>query len=191
MKGEEKTISLGGRMVTYTLKQNRRARKLQISIGDDSGFVVTKPVYVSWLAAERFIKEKEDWILKTLDKYRESGTEFLKGTRKDYLAYKKTATQLVEQRLEHFNQFYGFKYGRVSVRDQKHQWGSCSRLKNLNFNYKILFLPNEMADYLVVHELCHLKEMNHSARFWALVEKTIPDYLAIRKSLRRYPVKIL
>lgn len=191
MQSEEKTISLGGRMVSYVIRQNRRAKRVQIAVGDGNSFTVTKPVYVSWLTAERFIKEQESWILKTLDKYQKLGTEFFKGTRQDYLAYKKTAEQLVNQRLEHFNQFYGFKYGRVSVRDHKHQWGSCSRLKNLNFNYKILFLPPEMADYIVVHELCHLKEMNHSPRFWALVAKTVPEYLGIRKALRKYPVKIL
>lgn len=190
MKSEEKTIRLGGREISYIVRQNRRAKRLQIAVGDGDSFIVTKPVYVSGLAAERFIREQEDWIIKTLEKYQKLGTDLFKGTRKDYLAYKKTAEQLVSQKLEHWNQFYGFQYNRVSVRNHKHQWGSCSRLKNLNFNYKILFLPNEMSDYIVVHELCHLKEMNHSARFWSLVARAIPNHVEVRRALRKYPVKI-
>lgn len=188
---EEKTISLGGKVVRYKIRQNRRARNLLITISDGDSFVVTKPVYVSFVAAERFMLTQKDWIAKTLEKYRKSGTDLFRGTRKDYLVYKKTATQLVEQKLEHWNRVYGFKYNRVSIRDHKTQWGSCSRKGNLNFNYKILFLPDEMADYIVVHELCHLKEMNHSARFWKLVAKVIPNHIEIRRSLRKYPVKIL
>jgi hypothetical protein len=191
MKSEEKTISLGGREIRYHIRQNRRARNLLITVCDGDSFVVTKPAYVSFVVAERFMLAQRKWIVATLEKYQKSGTQFFKGTRKNYLDYKKTAEQLVEQRLKHFNQFYGFKYKRISIRNQKTQWGSCSRAGNLNFNYKILFLPSEMADYLVVHELCHLGQMNHSARFWALVAKTIPDYLKVRRALKKYPVKIL
>ena len=81
---------------------------------------------------------------------------------------------------------YGVKCGRVAMRNQKTRWGSCSKEGNLNFNYKIAFLPPELADYLIVHELCHLKEMNHLPRFWALVEQTIPNHKALRKEMRRY-----
>jgi hypothetical protein len=70
------------------------------------------------------------------------------------------------------------------IKNTSSRWGSCSRLGNLNFNYKIVFLPPELQDYLVVHELCHLGQFNHSQSFWNLVKKTIPEYLRLRKNLR-------
>lgn len=103
---------------------------------------------------------------------------------KHYRAHKEAARSLTLARLAHFNQHYGLHYNRVAIRNQRRCWGSCSSLKNLNFNYKILFLPPELQDYIIVHELCHLKEMNHGPNFWALVEETIPDYRARRAALR-------
>ena len=102
----------------------------------------------------------------------------------NYLKYKKDAEILVKQRLEYFNQFYNYKWGRVTIRNQKTRWGSCSKKGNLNFNYKIALLTPNQADYIIVHELCHLKEFNHSVRFWNLVAETVPDYREVRNSLR-------
>src|SRR6185369_1027600 len=99
--------------------------------------------------------------------------------------HREAARVLVHAQLSHFNSFYNFSYGRVSIKDTKSRWGSCSKRGNLNFNYKILFLPPHLADYLIVHELCHLKEFNHSPRFWSLVGQTVPDHKAIRRELRQ------
>lgn len=105
---------------------------------------------------------------------------------KHYLAHKEAARALVHERLVHYNEHYQLSYNRVAVRNQRRCWGSCTSLKNLNFSYRILFLPPELADYIIVHELCHLKELNHSPRFWALVAETIPNYQLHRKALREY-----
>ena len=94
-------------------------------------------------------------------------------------------------RINYFNAFYGFKIKRIAIKNQSTRWGSCSSLGNLNFNYKIIYLRPELADYLIVHELCHLGELNHSKRFWALVSKTMPKYVNINKELKRTPVKII
>jgi predicted metal-dependent hydrolase len=109
-----------------------------------------------------------------------------KRTSKQYVEYKEQARELVKQRLEYFNQFYGFAFHRVAIRNQKTRWGSCSKKGNLNFNYKIALLPVALQDYIVVHELCHLQEMNHSSRFWALVAKTMPNYAQLRRNLKNY-----
>lgn len=95
---------------------------------------------------------------------------------KHYKSHKEAARILVHQRLNYWNQFYNFQYGRVSIKNTRSRWGSCSSKKNLNFNYRIIFLSPELQDYLIVHELCHLAEMNHGPRFWSLVAKQIPDY---------------
>ena len=83
----------------------------------------------------------------------------------------------------------GVTYGRISMRNQKTRWGSCSSNGNLNFNNRLLFVPKELVDYVVVHELAHRKEMNHSNAFWNVVEKYMPDYKERRKKLREYHIK--
>ncbi|NBX49499.1 M48 family peptidase, partial [bacterium] len=97
-----------------------------------------------------------------------------------------TSLHFTTQRVAELNQHYGFSYGKISVRNQQTRWGSCSKRGNLNFNYRILFLPPHLADYLIVHELCHLKEFNHSPRFWALVAQGCPNYHACKKELRAW-----
>lgn len=101
-----------------------------------------------------------------------------------YTEHKERARALIHERLEYWNAFYGVTYGRVAIRDQRTRWGSCSRSGNLNFSYKLYFLPLPLVDYVVVHELCHLIEFNHSAAFWEQVARAVPEYRA-RKALLR------
>lgn len=102
-----------------------------------------------------------------------------------YKKYRERARVLVHQRLEHFNTFYGFTYHRVSIRNQKTRWGSCSNKGNLNFSYRIVFLEPEAQDYIIIHELCHLKEFNHSKAFWDLVAQQSPNCEKWHIELRR------
>ncbi len=102
---------------------------------------------------------------------------------KHYAEHKEHARILVHERLTHWNQLYNFTYKRVAIRNQRSRWGSCSTKQNLNFNYRLVFLPIELVDYVIVHELCHLKHFNHSETFWSEVEKQIPDYRVHKKKL--------
>ncbi len=95
---------------------------------------------------------------------------------KHYLAHKEEARTLILARVIYWNQFYNFEYNRVAIRNQRRCWGSCTSLKNLNFSYKILFLPTHLQDYIIVHELCHLAELNHGKDFWSLVAQQVPEY---------------
>lgn len=106
-----------------------------------------------------------------------------KGGR-EYLLHKENARKLVHERLEYFNQFYGFKYNKVAIRNQKTRWGSCSKRGNLNFSYKLALLPPHLADYIIVHELCHLQEFNHSQAFWNLVARQVPNHKELRNNLK-------
>ena len=101
------------------------------------------------------------------------------------------ARNFAKNRIEYFNKFYGFKVNRIAIKNTSTRWGSCSSRGNLNFNYKIIYLRSALADYLIVHELCHLGELNHSKRFWDLVKKTIPNYVEINKELKRTNVKTI
>lgn len=97
---------------------------------------------------------------------------------------REAARALVHARLAHFNQFYQFQYNKVFIKNQRTRWGSCSSNRNLNFNYRIITLAPELQDYLIVHELCHLQEFNHSQAFWDLVALQVPNYQALRTQLR-------
>jgi predicted metal-dependent hydrolase len=96
--------------------------------------------------------------------------------KKHYAAHKEAARTLCHERLAHFNQHYSLQYNRLSIKNTRSRWGSCSSKKNLNFNYRIVFLPAELQDYLIVHELCHLAQMNHGQHFWNLVAEQVPNY---------------
>ncbi|MFA6416526.1 MAG: M48 family metallopeptidase [Candidatus Paceibacterota bacterium] len=110
--------------------------------------------------------------------------------RRHYLQHKESARILVGQKIEYFQTSYNFSVGKVAIRNQKTRWGSCSKKGNLNFNYKIALIPERLADYIIFHELCHLKEFNHSANFWALVAQEIPDYRARKEELKKCTISI-
>ena len=110
----------------------------------------------------------------------------LRARRAGLLQYAEEARKLALSRLEHFNQFYNFKIGAVRIKAQTTRWGSCSSKGNLNFNYKIALLPPHLSDYIVVHELCHLGELNHSQGFWDLVGRACPNYEILRKELKNF-----
>ncbi len=132
-------------------------------------------------------------MLKFYFKVRKRVTSVRKRTRKknsiksqkDYIEHKEMARVLVLERLEYFNQFYNLKWGRVSIKNVKTRWGSCSSKGNLNFSYKIIKLAPHLADYIIVHELCHLKEMNHAQAFWDLVAQQMPEYKALKNELAK------
>ena len=98
----------------------------------------------------------------------------------------KRALECIRERLAHYAPRIGVEFGRVAVRDQKSRWGSCSSRHNLNFNWKLIMAPPEVLDYVVIHELCHLIEFNHSKRFWALVESQMPEYEVWKKWLKSH-----
>ena len=94
------------------------------------------------------------------------------------------ARQRITRRVEYFAPLVGVTYNRIFIKEQKTRWGSCSSLGNLNFNWKLILLNEELLDYVVVHELAHRKQMNHSPTFWAEVERVLPDYRERRRRLK-------
>lgn len=182
----QRTIILNNQPIEYELKTSVRSRRMRLAIHRGGLLVVTIPSRMSEHMAERFIFEKADWILAKIELMKKKAPIEVKTISKVELKrLKVVARELVLRRLEYFNDYYRFTYHRVSFRNQKTRWGSCSRQGNLNFNVKIALLPARLADYIIVHELCHLKEMNHSPRFWKLVAQTFPDHKELRKELRK------
>ena len=180
-----KTITINNQTINYLSRVNSQARRLRLIIHSDGQLTVSRPRWLSERKVEKFIKKKEVWIIEKINYFKSKPLNILRqGSRQDYLDNKNKARELIQERLDYFNQFYNFKYQRFSVRDQKTRWGSCSKKGNLNFNYHLIYLAPAIRDYIIVHELCHLKEMNHSPRFWNLVAKTAPNYMQRRKELK-------
>ena len=109
-------------------------------------------------------------------------------SRRLYETNKEAARAMIAARISHFMEHYGARHGisvgRIAIRNQKSRWGSCSKKGNLNFNYKLAFMPPAVRDYVVVHEICHIKEFNHGRGFWSLVAETVPDWKERRRQLR-------
>jgi predicted metal-dependent hydrolase len=106
------------------------------------------------------------------------------GSDADYAEHRSRARTFAEKRLREINVRYGFSYNRVTIKNQKTRWGSCSQKQNINIHYRVVHLRPELADYVLTHELCHLKEMNHSRAFWKLVAETMPHYQELRAELK-------
>lgn len=96
------------------------------------------------------------------------------------------ARALVHARLGYFNSYYGFAYKKVFIRNTRTRWGTCSALRNLSFNYRVVRLPPALLDYIVVHELCHLAHLNHSPQFWKQVARALPNWKTLRKELKKH-----
>lgn len=172
------------------IRSNRKT--LAIQINPDLSVTVRAPIYAPQRDIERILREKEGWIQKHIEKIREQEAkrkktqgekgEYGEFVERDYLTNEEIkkladkALQYIPKRVSYFAKQIGVTYGKITIRNQKTRWGSCSSKGNLNFNCLLMLTPPEVIDYVVVHELCHRKEMNHSGAFWSEVEKVIPDY---------------
>lgn len=171
----------------YTIKKSKRAKRLRLAVYCDGSVVVTSPLGVGQSVIEKFISDKKQWILDKVNFFKSIDSKAIRTfSEDDYLKYKGEALALVSGRVKFFAKKYNFSFNGVYIKNQKTRWGSCSKNKNLNINYKVIFLPKKQRDYIIVHEMCHLKEFNHSRKFWSLVEKILPDYLEIKNELRNH-----
>ncbi len=187
----KKNIKLGNKKITYMIRKSRRARRMRLTVYCDGSVVVTTPFDLKESFAECFMREKTDWLFSKIAHFNQfKGKLVARYNYEDYLKYKTEAYNLVLKRVEYFNKAYDYKFNKINIKNQKTRWGSCSRKGNLNFNYKILFLPLKVQDYIIVHELCHLKEFNHSHKFWNLIAKTFPNHQEIKRELRKYSMSL-
>lgn len=182
-----KKIKINGKEFEYALRRRKGSHSVRLAIYPDGAFVVTAPKWYPVYVVKRFLEEKADWIWEKLRHFDfQELTDKKQSVAATYQAQKEFARAVINSRLEFFNRFYNFEYRRVSIKNQKTCWGSCSRKKNLNFSYRVAGLPEKLRDYVVVHELCHLQEMNHGVKFWELVGQTMPDHRKLRRGLRSY-----
>ncbi len=166
----------------YELIRSQR-KTLAVEIKTDGRVIVRAPMRLPKRDIERFLIEKSDWIrihrAKVLARQAQEEAHPVSAlTDAQLLGLKKRASVVIPERVAHFAPLVGVDYGNITVRSQKTRWGSCSSKGNLNFNCLLLLAPPQVLDYVVVHELCHRKQMNHSPRFWAEVARVMPDYKA-------------
>ena len=167
----------------YELIRSRR-RTLALQLKPDGTLQVRAPLHLSKRQIEAFLLEQRDWIERRQQRLA-ALPKAEKLSEEELAELKKRARRVFLARAAYFAPVVGVSYSRITIRSQRTKWGSCSAKGGLNFNCLLLLAPTEVLDYVVVHELCHRLEMNHSPRFWAEVERVLPDHAAARKWLRQ------
>lgn len=174
-------------MKVTVIRSNRKTVAIQVN--SDLSVTVRAPYSASEKDIEEILKKKEAWISRHIEKIKKTKERFEaepteKLTREKVITLAEEALKVIPERVEYFAKVIGVTYGKITVRNQKTRWGSCSSKGNLNFNCLLMLAPPEVLDYVVVHELCHRKQMNHSKAFWLEVEKVLPNYKEVRKWLK-------
>ena len=177
-------------MIEYTYIRSKR-KTISITVKSDGSVIVRAPLSCSKKRAEAFVLEKMAWIEKAQKRMverramAENEAAEPAFTKAELAALKRKAKKEIPPMVAQIAEEIGVTYGMISIRAQKTRWGSCSSKGNLNFNCLLMLLPENVWRYVVVHELCHRKEMNHSAKFWREVERYCPTYKEDRAELRR------
>ena len=169
----------------------RSARKsLGIEVRDANTVLARIPTRVSDRELKAFVENHRSWILEKTEVMAEREEKRKSTPAPPPELLSKTDRMKIQlkigKRVRHYCEAMGVTVGYVTVKNQKTRWGSCSAKGNVNFNYQLAFLPDELLDYVVIHELAHRRHMNHSRAFWAEVEKYCPDYLERREQLKEY-----
>ena len=174
------------------IRSNRKTLAIEITSWGEVR--VRAPYRIAEAEILRFVEAKSSWIEKHLEKIEEdkSVLEFTsKISEEELRKLTKLAKEIIPEKVAYYARIMNVSYGRITIRRQKTRWGSCSREGNLNFNVLLMMAPPEVLDYVVVHELCHRLEMNHSPRFWNQVEKVLPGYKKERRWLKEHGNRLM
>ena len=174
------------------IRSNRRTISLEIT--GTGEILVRAPRRMPEADIRAFVEAKKAWLTKHLQKREQeiaSIQEEGRFTEQEIQRLKVLAKQIVPEKVAYYARLMGVTYGKITIRKQKTRWGSCTQEGNLNFNCLLMMAPPEVLDYVVIHELCHRIEMNHSVSFWALVEKMMPDYKVHRRWLKDQGTRLM
>jgi predicted metal-dependent hydrolase len=162
------------------IRSNRKTLALEIS--SDASLIIRAPKLIPVFLIKRFVKQKQNWITKKqeLIKTRNQKTKSIKPIQ----ISKIEALEKITKRVKYYSSLSGFKYQNIKITSAQKRWGSCSAKNNLNFPKKLALAPEQVIDYVAVHELCHIKEKNHSQNFWNEVAQLMPEYKIHQKWLK-------
>ena len=166
------------------IRSNRKTMGAEIK---GEKLIIRVPLFATNKEIDRFIEQNKKWFEMHLAKAqeREKAKEGChKLTQDEIVELANKAREMIPERVAYYAPLVGVTYGRITIRKQKSRWGSCSSKGNLNFNCLLMLMPPEVIDSVVVHELCHRKEMNHSKKFYAEVLRVFPDYRKWNKWLK-------
>ena len=162
-------------MISYEIIRSRR-RTLALQVTREGKVVVRAPLRYPAGRIETFVRQHEDWLQRKVTEQKEHKSALPLPAPEEEYAYREQARRVLTEKTAYFAKLMGVTYGRISIRGQKTRWGRCSAKGNLNYNWKLMLCPEEVQDYVVVHELAHRREMNHSKAFYRIVEEILPDY---------------
>ena len=151
----------------------------------NASLVVKAPFGTPTRKIESLVLSHKDWIEKSIKKQSERNAKYDSLTDENIAQLRKSAKAIIPRKVEYFAKIMGLKYGRITITSAKTRFGSCTSKGNLSFSYRLMLYPEEAIDYVVVHELAHLVEMNHSPRFYKVVESILPDYKKRKKLLKK------
>ena len=164
-----------------------RRKTLSLEVRPDGRVVVRAPLRAPKYAIREFVEKHEAWLekhLKQAEEWREQKKQVEKLTESEIRTLAEKALEVIPERVRYYAPLIGVTYGRITIRNQRTRWGSCSAKGNLNFNCLLMLTPPEVLDSVVVHELCHRREMNHSGRFYEEILKVFPDYFLCDRWLK-------
>jgi hypothetical protein len=165
-----------------------RRKTIAMQVKPDGTILVRAPRLMPQWAVRRFVESRQDWIRNQLKKQAAAQKQREEAgilTEKELKELAGNARRDLTARCEYWAERVGVTYGRISIRHQRSRWGSCSSKGNLNFNCLLMLAPESVRDYVVVHELCHRKHMNHSPAFWREVERAVPDWRSAKAWLKQ------
>ena len=165
--------------LTYQLIRSER-KTVSLQITQEGELVVRAPKRMAKAEIDRFVESKRGWIEKHAQNREQ---DVPKMTEAEFDTLVRHALEVIPEVVARFAPVVGVTYGRITIRNQRTRWGSCSAQGNLNFNCVLMRAPDDVVEYVVVHELCHRKEMNHGPKFWTEVERVLPNYRESRKWL--------
>ena len=164
--------------------RSKKRRTLMISVARTGVVTVKAPYKMPDATILKFINEKQDWILKSIELQRSRAEAYPEPTAEEIKILKQKAKEVLPKKVEFYGNLMGLKPTSLKITSAKGRFGSCSGKNGICFSYRLMMYPEEAIDYVVVHELAHIKHHDHSKNFWALVEKCMPDYKLRRNLLK-------